>query len=183
MKRILVVGDSWAAGHVAETQTDEGWPVMAGVPDYLRQGVDGSTAVDWANDKNGMLTRALGTPCDAVVVSLGGNDVMYAGSKMTPALVAGIVRALSTVVNRLAEAHPQVWLMTYANPYPDRPDVGLAVMAMNFGIRLSGGSAKAKIFDTAKLLTEAGDFAAADFHPSLAGHRKLADAIVKEIGQ
>lgn len=182
MKRILVIGDSWAAGHVAETQTDIGWPEMAGIPDYLRQAVDGMTAKDWAADRNGCLTRAATTPCDAAIVCLGGNDIMYAGGKVTGALVSDILNALRAVLRRLSTAHPAVWAMTYANPYPDRKDTALAAAGLNFGIRLAAFGV-AKVLESTALLTDRGDFAKDDFHPSLAGHRKLADFVIREIGQ
>jgi hypothetical protein len=75
---ILVVGDSWAAGHEAESQEDRGWPEIMGIPQSHRQGICGSTAAQWAHNMDGRLTRARDTKADVAIVSLLGNDFIAA---------------------------------------------------------------------------------------------------------
>lgn len=178
MKRILVVGDSWGAGHVAEDQTDNGWPVMLGIAEELRQAVDGTTAVQWASDFNGMLTRAVMTTCDCCVVSLLGNDAMYAyGDKtITPQEVADATAALRKVLMTLMGVHSRVLVMTYANPYPQDWRAGLVVGAINAAIRAC--AAGAEIIATSDVLNGPECFACGDFHPSYEGHRRLAKQIL-----
>ena len=182
MKRILVVGDSWGAGHVAEDQTDNGWPVMLGVPPELRQAIDGTTAAQWASDTNGMLSRALNTECDCVVVSLGGNDVMYAGGKVDFAKVREIVRNLNFVLKRFTEKGKRVLVFGYGNPYPDDPVKSGVVNAINLGIRWAAFGV-ADVVSLASVLTEPSDFANSDFHPSYAGHHKIAEKIAEIVSE
>lgn len=182
MKRILVVGDSWAAGHVAEDKTDNGWPVMMGIPLELRQGVDGTTAAQWAADAGGMLTRALNTPCDCVVVSLMGNDAFAANSdgNVTPEEIEGALAAMKRVVSVLIEKHKEVYVLLYANPYRTDWKAAAAVWYLNFLIRKA--SCGARVIETGIVLADAKSFAAGDFHPSYEGHRLLAGMIRGIVG-
>ena len=72
---LLVIGDSWASAHEADTDNpNAGWPEILGIPSERRQAVAGSTAAQWAADFDGRLSRAIQTPSQAVFVSIGGND-------------------------------------------------------------------------------------------------------------
>jgi len=75
---VLVIGDSWASAREADTGIDAGWPHLLSVAASHRQGISGATAMQWAADHEGWLSRARHTPADAVIVSLLGNDARLA---------------------------------------------------------------------------------------------------------
>ena len=178
MSRVLVVGDSWAAGHIAETGLDEGWPVMMGVAPELRQGIDGATAADWAANKNGCLARALTTPCDAVVVSLMGNDAFAAwgDGKLAPAEIEAARSSMSNVVSCLMGKNVPVYVILYGSPCDDwKTFLGLLALNYEIGIACPPG---VTLISTAEVLTGKECWAANDrIHPSAEGHRRLAARI------
>jgi lysophospholipase L1-like esterase len=177
-RHILVVGDSWAAGHVAETGKDDGWPKMMGIAPELRQGVDGTTAASWSRDDGGCLTRALATPCDCIIVSLLGNDAFAAwGDKnITPQEIETGRAALSNVVSRLRSRGVPVFVMLYANPYPTDWKKFLATMAINAAIA-SACPAGTQYIHSSCALNDSACWANGDYHPSFEGHVRLANYI------
>lgn len=183
MKRLLVVGDSWAAGHVAEDATDNGWPLMLGIAPELRQGVDGSTAAQWAADSGGMLSRALQTPCDAILMCLGGNDAFaaWADRRINADEIAAISANVKTVADALATKGVPLFILLYANPYPSDWRAKFAVVGINAAIAL-GLPAGATALSASNALTSEESWARNDFHPSYAGHRALAAFIAHRTG-
>lgn len=183
MKRLLVIGDSWAAGHVAEDATDNGWPLMLGIAPELRQGVDGSTAAEWAQDKNGVLTRALQTPCDAVLVCLGGNDAFaaWADKRITADEIAAISENVKAVMTAVAGKGVPMYVLLYANPYPMDWRAKFAIIGLNAAVAL-GIPAGATALSSSNVLTTADCWARNDFHPSYAGHQILAAMIAQRTG-
>lgn len=183
VKRLLVVGDNLAAGHVAEDGTDNGWPVMLGIPQELRQGVDGTTAAQWAADVNGMLSHALATPCDAVLVCLGGNDAFaaWADKRITSDEVANVATNAAVVVNALMSKGVPVYVLLYANPWPTDWTAGLAVFGLNNTIAFKVPTS-VEIVRASEILTLPEHWARNDFYPSYAGHRALAALIATRTG-
>ena len=184
VSRVLVAGDSWSSALVAETRGHDGWPVMMGVPAALRQGVDGATASDWAGDKDGMLTRALATPCDRVVLSLGGNDMFraYGDKSVTPAEILAASSALRAVASKFADrvGAGNVYVILYANPYPDRADATAAVIALNALIRLSLPQG-VNCIESGTVLNCPDCWANGDYHPSFEGHVRLANLVRENV--
>lgn len=184
VSRVLVAGDSWSSALVAETRGHDGWPVMMGVPAALRQGVDGATASDWAGDKDGMLTRALATPCDRVVLSLGGNDMFraYGDKNVTPAEILAASSALRAVASKFADrvGAGNVYVILYANPYPDRADATAAVIALNALIRLSLPQG-VNCIESGTVLNCPDCWANGDYHPSFEGHVRLANLVRENV--
>ena len=182
-KKTLVVGDSWAAGHVGETQSDDGWPVMMGVPSELRQGIDGSRACDWAADVGGCLTKALATPCEAVLVSLGGNDAFSAWNdkKITTAEYLSMQTSLSNVVAKLETKGVPIYVMKYSTaPQASWPDL-IGLMGLNLSIQLACPETVVPVQSSVSLSDPVCWCPADRIHPSLEGHRRLASYIEKVV--
>jgi len=177
MIRILVIGDSWGAGRVADDGTDNGWPLMMGIPPELRQAVDGTTALQWASDVGGMLTRALNTACDCVVISLGGNDAfaIYADKVVTPKEIADASAALAKVVALFVAKGIPVFIMQYANPFRNDWHAWAAVTCINAKIR--SASPGATPIESESVLNDASCFNGSDVHTTCEGNRRLAGLI------
>jgi len=179
-QRILVIGDSWASAVVAETQRDEGWPEMMGLPSVLRQGIDGSTAGDWASDRDGTLTRALATPCERVVISLGGNDMFHAYSdrEITPQEISSAMASLKKVVSAFQNkvGIKNVWLLLYSNPYQDQAYAKLVTLALRAG-QISACPEGTQTIDTADVLNSPDCWANGDYNPSFEGNVRIANLV------
>ena len=183
MKRLLVVGDSWAAGHVSDDGSDNGWTVMLGIPQELRQGVDGTTAAEWAADVGGRLSNALATPCDAILVCLGGNDAFAAWSdkRITSDEIAGVAANTAAVVAALLGKGVPVYVLLYANPWPNDWQARLAVFGLNNTIAFKMPSS-VNVLRSAEVLSLPEHWANNDYHPSYAGHKALAAFIAAKTG-
>jgi hypothetical protein len=177
--RLLVIGDSWASAKRSDSGRDNGWPEMLGIPDEYRQGVDGSTAVQWDADQNGMLTRALGTPCEKVVISLGGNDAFALGENKRAAQQIDAARAaLNRVVARFQDkvGATNVWVLIYANPWPDNPSSAVETEALKL-IMIGSCPNGTQFWDTGKVLNTAECFSNNDYHPNLEGSVRLSNDV------
>ena len=173
----LVVGDSWAAGHAEETGQDNGWPTILGIPPALQQGVDGSKALDWAADVNGMLTRALATPSDRVIVCLGGNDALAAdfSAGVRPEAVAAASQAMTKIVKAFQEQGRKVFVLCYANPEPRDWKSFFAVSALNAAVCASCPPPAVFIRPGNRLREPA--CWGGGIHPTTYGHRILAEIV------
>jgi len=171
---VLVIGDSWASAREADTGIDAGWPHLLSVAASHRQGISGATAMQWAADHEGWLSRARHTPADAVIVSLLGNDARLALEK--PGTVGGELDAglahLRTVID--AVLRPLSIVMLYTDPFDGR-DVRarLAVSNLNHAIRRACRGRPVVFADTGRWLKPQ-HFDGSDIHPTRAGHAALA---------
>jgi len=177
--KTLVLGDSWASAIEADTGRDAGWPEIMGIPSDMRQAVAGSTAAEWAADKDGRLTRAINTEADAVIISLMGNDGRHAMSDgvLTIAEMVGMVRSMRRVVDTLQRSLTVVLL--YADPYSGRDDTAaMGVSFLNSAIRWACRDLPVTFVDTGDWLTQE-HFDGKDFHPTRAGHEVIAAHIAE----
>ena len=98
----LVIGDSWASALESDTGLHRGWPFFAGVPEHLRQGISGSTAVQWALNDDDRMSTAIDASrnVNCVVISLFGNDVRHYADdgKITLYEVLDSIKAMRQVV-------------------------------------------------------------------------------------
>ncbi len=174
--KVLVIGDSWASAREADTGMDAGWPHLLSVAPSHRQGVSGATAMQWATDHEGWLSRARHTSADAVIVSLLGNDARLALEKPATGreLDAGLGH-LRTVVD--AVLRPLSIVMLYADPFGGR-DVRAqsAVSSLNAAIRRACRGRPVVFADTARWLKPE-HFDGSDIHPTRAGHGALAQGL------
>ena len=179
MKRILVVGDSWAAGYDDTLKRDtDGFAGVLGIEAYLRQAVSGSTATQWASDFNGRLTAALETPCDAVAVFLGGNDAFAAiqDGKITTDEVFAYLSAASKVFKALADRHPRLIVGLYANPFPMDMWARAATAILNGSIRACA-PAGTRFVECDKFLLPEDLGTGMPPHPTPSGYGKIAEEI------
>jgi lysophospholipase L1-like esterase len=173
--KTLVIGDSWASAIEADTGLDGGWPLMMGLAPEMRLGVSGSTAAQWAADKNGWLTMARQTEADAVMVSLLGNDARHAVSdgRVTADEIAAGLRDMRAVVE--AVQRPLTIVLLYADPFcGDQAQARVGVPLLNGAIRWACNGLQVVFADTGAWLTRA-HFDGRDIHPTRAGHTVIAE--------
>lgn len=183
MKRLLVLGDSWMAGYV-DGEGDTGILYnLLGTPPALRQAVSGSTATQWDSGYNNMLCKAMSTRCDAVVLSLGGNDALAAlndDGKITEIELNAMLAAVSGFVGLLASKFHEVYVVLYANPKPGDWKTAIAVMLLNAALA-SAVPSTVRLVRAASVLSSS-DFPGTGIHPSRSGYEKLAALIRDEVG-
>lgn len=181
MDRVHSLGDSWCC---IETPTgvNRGWQVYAGLLPEHRHGMPGSTAAQWAADDGGILSRALATmrPGDIVFVSLVGNDFLraIADGTLTFPEIGAARSALARVVDTLVAAKLRVILMGYGHPRTDKFGSDIAVWGLCFLIRHVAQEAGTEYLPLADILVAEDHFAGTDIHPTEAGHRAIAAAVV-----
>lgn len=176
MKRIAVVGDSWAAGYDDTFARDMGgWAAVLGIPDYLRMAVSGSTARQWASDFGGRLSAACAVQKDCTVVFLGGNDVFRAmdDGKIEPAEIVALFNDIGFVVRRLSDSAPVI-VGLYSNPYPGDVKAAVAVKLLNFCIK-EACPAGTHFIECAEFLGH-GD-TGPGIHPTPSGYGKIAEEV------
>ena len=184
-KTVVLAEDSWMAGYV-DGQGDTGVLADAlSVRAECRLAVSGSTAVDWALDKDQMLTRLLecAKECQCVVLSLGGNGALRAmknDGKITPEELCEVASAISAVTEGLKEHFREVFLVLYANPYPD--DSAAAVGCALLNALLIASAAHETIFIPSYSVLNREAMSGAGIHPSQAGYVKLASLIERIVG-
>ena len=172
---LLVIGDSWASAHEADTENQyAGWPEILGVDPALRQAIAGSTAAQWAADFDGRLTRAIQTPSDAVFISIGGNDV---GELRGFADASRAIFNIRKVVGSFAVRPTCV--MLYANPFPGNPEAENAVCMLNNAIHYACRGMKVLFLNSNKVLLPEHFLRRnpRDIHPTRAGWSLVAEAI------
>lgn len=176
MKRIAVVGDSWAAGYDDTFARDMGgWAAVLGIPDYLRMAVSGSTARQWASDFGGRLSAACAVQKDCSVVFLGGNDLFRAmdDGKIEPNEIVALFNDVGFVVRRLAQTAP-VLVGLYGNPYPEDPKAVIAAKLLNFCIR--SACPAGTVFVDCSTFLGPGDIGPG-IHPTPSGYGKIAEEV------
>ena len=174
MKRILVIGDSWASAVVAGGGPD--WVSLLGIPAALRQAVAGSTAAGWASNESGRLDLAAATQAEVVIISLAGNDAIRAMADGTVTIdeAVAMICSIQKVVSAVQKAETIVFL--YADPFAGtRPETAFAVRILNLGIRIACPR-EVRFLETGSIL-KAEHFDGSDIHPNAAGHAEIAKAI------
>ena len=183
MKRVHSLGDSWTC--IEAGGINRGWQVYAALEAEHRHGIPGSTAAQWCDDEGGILTAALAkiVPGDTVFVSLVGNDYRHslADGVLTPDEVQAAQDALAVVIVRLRAAGARVVVMGYANPWHGNAIAAMAANALCGMIRRIANECEAKYFDVARVLIQPDHWDGKDFHPTDAGHRAIAAAIMQEV--
>lgn len=179
LNKILVIGDSWSSAMVAGQQGKrKGWPLMLGIPDKMRQGVAGSTAASWAKNKNNMLSKAVKTEADVVIMSLLGNDALVAlhDGKIKPKEVIDGLINLHRVIKMVSKSRTIVFL--YTDPSFGTNKVFATLMPfVNSAIRSSCPEG-VEIFDSQEFLRKEHFLPLGiDIHPNKEGHQAIANAL------
>lgn len=172
--KTLVIGDSWASAVEADTGRNEGWPLMMGLAAEMRLGVSGSTAAQWAADKDEWLTKARQTEADVAIVSLLGNDARRAVSdgRVTADEIAAGLRDMRAVVE--AVLRPLTIVLLYADPFCGaQAQARVGVPLLNGAIRWACNGLPVVFADTGAWLTRA-HFDGRDIHPTRSGHAVIA---------
>ena len=172
--KTLVIGDSWASAVEADTGDEAGWPEIMGIERGLRLGVGGSTAAQWAADKDEWLTQARQTEADVVLVSLLGNDARHAVSdgRVTADEIETGLRDMRAVVE--AVLRPLTIVLLYADPFCGaQAQARVGVPLLNGAIRWACNGLPVVFADTGAWLTQE-HFDGRDIHPTRAGHAVIA---------
>ena len=181
--RTLVIGDSYSSAIEADTGLDRGWPEILGIDPDCRQAVAGTTAVQWARDNFGRLTRAIRTPADVVILSLLGNDALQ-NIVTRPVSIQEIWTALGAmrqVVNSIRVDRKRVIVLLYADPFRGkRPEFAMGLGLLNGSIKLSCPY-KTEFFDASFVLGDE-HFNGTDIHPTRAGHEVIATGMAAMLG-
>jgi len=183
MTRIHAIGDSWTCRE-EDTGLDRGWQAFALPPD-CRHGVSGSTARQWALDEEKILTSALAAmqPGDTVIVSLIGNDLRHAqadGDGFTFFKVAEAAGSLISVVQTLLQHSVHPVILLYADPHRGRNDETKRGVAMTRRLLRSLAHLNGcTTLDTATILQDKHFLPGPGIHPTEAGHRAIANHILK----
>jgi hypothetical protein len=178
---VLVVGDSWARAREGDTKEDKGWPYYMGIREEFRQGVNGSTAEQWASNKDGMLSKAAGTQADIVILSLLGNDARaaLADGKVSPEEFSAGLRNLREVVDTLSRTRDEVIVILYADPFSGQDKRSkIALPLINGAIRMACSGLPVTFADTSKWLNKR-HFVGRDIHPTKAGHKIIAKKMME----
>lgn len=189
MNEVLVVGDDWAAGYESDTGVVSGWPELLGIPMELRQGVPRSTADEWAANQSDLLSTAIETAADTVVVSLGASFLRQIAQdqKIEDVEVSALLSDAATVV--AAVWRPTTIMMLYPDPHMGSdPRTRFAVPILNGALRMALGVAAATKTDgqgrrkgclhiVPPDCLGLQDFDAREFMPVHQGHERLAFVI------
>lgn len=173
--RILVVGDAWATAPVfAEGKACGNWLDMLEIPAELRQGVMGSTAPYWAADNQGCMTRALGTEADAVILTLGYEDLWTAWLPgcITVFEATGVFLSFKKTVEALrGRFGDKVYVLLQTLPL----DNGFVVDMFNGA--LMALAPEGTKFINAQDVIDKSCFVKCSVYPTEAGHKQLAGLI------
>ena len=190
---VLIVGDSHAANRLPHSGTDA-WICadILEVPAANRLAVSGSTAAQWAADRDGWLTASANNDAPVVWISLGGNDaaaIAADGRADPPELRAAASNYLHTV-RALARGRRLVIATAYADPWQGaRKDCAAGVLRLNSAVRLLTARACNSLGVPFRVLEEpeilgANDYdGSGDLHPGAAGYTNMAlrlQAIIRE---
>lgn len=166
--KTISMGDSWGK-IVAGGGTP--WPDLLGLDN---RNVSGSTAQEWANNKENWLVEAQMAGADTVIVSLMGNDARHAleDGVVTPDEISTALRSMRAVVKAMLPA--RVIVLLYADPYEGRQQLSrIAIPLLNSAIECACWGLPVEFLHTQYHL---GDTAwdGKDIHPTQAGHEAIA---------
>ncbi len=188
IERTAFIGDSWISAYVAGGSVNGGWPLYMGGLPKLRMGISGSTAKEWAEDKDGRLSLALALEedYDTVIISLMGNDAFAAlqDGHVSTAEVLAAISNMRKVVKSFTRLKKRVFVLQYSSPfYPGNKrfvEGGKAVGQINSAIEVACHFLPVEFIHTPTALLEE-HFDGTDIHPNEAGHKALADYITQKI--
>jgi len=178
MKTIVVGGDSWNKGFDDLSRTDDGGWVKQLSPMWynpINLAVSGSTAKQWADDFEGRLSTIEVMECDAVVMSLGGNDLLHAiaDGMLTTSEIVTMLTSINTVLTRIKCFKKRLIVILYANPKADRQDMAIGVKLLNAMIRQMA-PADTEFIDCSTFLTSEDFYLLGGIHPNTKGYAKIA---------
>ena len=183
---LLIVGDSHAKCRLPDGTDADTIAEGLNVPQRLRLARSGSTARQWLDPANPWLSEALrlAPECDAVFISLGGNDLFrdYIDGKVTREEAERICADVRDVVSRFSGR--KVFLLAYGDPYKGTETMAIAgVICITIAFRLfTHDMPYVTLVSETSLLTP-DDWCGTDIHPNISGYLKIAEFIRKEMGE
>lgn len=192
MRNILIVGDSHAEGYLPHSKIRSNAIAEAvGALPELRLAVSGSTAIDWARDLDGRLTRAEAHSygCEAALVSLLGNDLFAASAdgNVTVAEIAASIAALYEVLHTLSGLPQRLFVLLYGQPFQQpTPEQARGLALLNEAITACANTVALitgnpiEFIDESKIL-DASDWPGDDIHPFESGYRKIGAELLRRL--
>lgn len=183
---ILIVGDSHAKARLPSGEDSDIIARELEVPDVYRLARSGSTARQWLDPSNGWLAmaEALAAECDAVFLSIGGNDLFrdYADGHLSREEAERIMGEVKAVADRFGGK--RLFLLVYGDPYNGRDNMTLAgVICITIAFRILAATLPNVTLVLEQKLLDASDWCGSDIHPNASGYVKIADFIRKEMTQ
>ena len=192
-RKVLIIGDSHAKGYLPHSRIDsDAIANRLGTPDHLRQAVSGSTAREWALDRDSRLAHAQisAGEADATLISLCGNDLfkMAADGVVDDSEIAQMGCHLTHVLTELALPSRRTFVMLYGYPFKDvRAQALMAVQRLDAFIAATAAAVaeihniKIETIDE-RLILLPEDWPGDDIHPFESGYFRLADEIDRRMG-
>lgn len=189
---VLIIGDSHAKGFLPHTRVDsDAIAVALGTPGELRQAVSGSTAQEWACNKDTRLVDAQisAGAAEAVLISLGGNDLFKAAADgiVDDAEIAALCVNLAHVLYELSILSNRTFVLLYGYPYRDvRAQALMALQRLNAVIASTVQTVNEihgvhiETIDEGQYLTP-DDWPGDDIHPFESGYAKIGAEIAMRL--
>ena len=183
-KLVLIIGDSYASAYEGDTGIERGgWPVMMNIPVSHRHGISGSTADEWNSNVGGRLEAAKTTAANIVIISLMGNDARAAISdgQVTPDEISNALSDMRKVVKVMLR--PLTIVLLYPDPFSGKNlQSRVAVPLLNGAIKSACAEIPVVFADTG-LWLKPEHFGGIDIHPNIAGHKVIAEEMLKIINK
>jgi lysophospholipase L1-like esterase len=187
--KIVLFGDSYTHGRLPHSQTDGALPNELGLESNCCFAKSGTTAQEWAINKDGMLENVISSDADIAVGSLGGNDlfVALADGNVTFLERIAMMGALYMVLKRISETKKTI-LMLYPDPFSGtRADAIEAQKQLTMALNLivSAVNKEKNNIVTLDLSTvlNSSHFDNVDIHPNVEGYKVMAKAITEAVSK
>lgn len=187
--KIVLFGDSYTHGRLPHSQTDGALPNELGIESSYCIAKSGTTAQEWAINKDGMLEAVINSDAEIAVGSLGGNDLFAALSDGTVTFLERIAMmgSLYAVLKRISESKKTI-LMLYPDPFSGtRADAVEAQKQLTIALNLIVSAVNKEndniiTLDLSTVLNSS-HFDNVDIHPNIEGYKVMAKAITEVVSK
>lgn len=179
---IEVIGDSWAYGFNGETRKADGWTAMLNIPKENIVAEPGRTALDFINNREGILTRALSIKTTCAIISLLGNDIekAFQDGKLTLEEILVAAKSFRNIIDLLEKDY--IFVFTYADPYCGKNDMAKIAVPILNALIMSSCPIGTQFIRLDTVLDEPCFENTDNFHPNTYGHKLIADQVEYYVG-
>lgn len=183
--KIVLFGDSYTHGRLPHSRIDGALPNELNVDSNYCFARSGSTAQEWAIDKDGLLSKVISSDAEIAVGSLGGNDLFAALADGNVSFFERIAMmgALYAVLSKISE-NKKVVFMLYPDPFVGtRADAIEAQKQLTTALNLIVSAVNKEkenviVLDLSTVLNSS-HFDCVDIHPNADGYKEMAKAITE----
>ncbi len=190
MNEIVLFGDSYTAGRLPHSQTDGALSDALNIESDYCLAKSGSTAQEWAINKDELLHKVLKSDANIAVGSLGGNDLFVALSDGVVTFFERIAMmgSLYAVLKKISDSKDVVILMLYPDPFngtkPEaidaRKQLTDALTLVVNAVNIEKGNVQ--LLDLS-LILNSDHFDNIDIHPNAEGYKVMAKAILDMVSK